>query len=178
MKRIITLLLAAASFAACSSSDRNLCTINGTIYGSDNRNGEWIYLVPEGPHKDVDVDSVLVDNGKFTFTVNKEMIAIIRVAMSRGIGLQELLVVTEPGTVNASISSSSKVEGTFQNDSLQLWKELTDQAMKDRMKASGKAAKDSVREAYKERTRQLAHNCGDETTIGKFLLSRYPEKIR
>ena len=40
--------------------------------------------------------------------------------------------------------------------------------------AGRKAEADSVHNAYKERTRELARNVGEESILGAFLLNLYP----
>ena len=161
MKKI-ALLAYAVLLAACAGTPKEGCIIKGVIDDPDDRDGEYVFLVPAGPHEDADVDSVLIDKGHFEFVVDKEEMNIIRVTKYRRLGLQDLIVVTEPGVVEAVISSDSHAKGTPQNDSLQVWKDLT----------TGTVIKG---ESYKQRTREIAHNCGDDSTVGKFLLGMYPE---
>ena len=176
MKKLIVFFVAFATIVSCTRHPEGRCVINGTIDDPDNRDGEWIFIVPQGPHEPSEVDSVLIDNGRFTFVTDQEKMGIIRVTMYRRLGLQDLLVVTEPGEVKVTISASSSCGGTPQNDSLQVWKELTETATMQRSSCRDKAVRDSIHNAYKQRSRQIAHNCGDESTLGKFLLSLYPEK--
>lgn len=176
MRRFLLIFAAVAVISSCSGHQEGICVINGTIDDPDNRDGEWIFLVPQGPHEDSEVDSTIIDKGKFTFVTDNERMSVIRVTKFRRIGLQDLLVVTEPGLVEVSIAASGCGGGTPQNDSLQLWKSLTEDFAKVVRTISDKQEMDSVRAAYIQRTRQLAHNCGDSTTLGKFLLSLYPDK--
>lgn len=83
-----------------------------------------IYLVPMlGPHPRP-VDSVFVGrDGSFCFEGNVEQMAVLRLGWRQRYGTQELLVVTEPGTINVTLDSISSGCGTPQNDSLQLLKE-------------------------------------------------------
>ena len=171
------LLIAAALIAlAAGCTPRSACTIQGVIEDPDNRDGEWIFLVPAGPHQDADVDSAIVKGGRFTFTPDSVMVASIRLTMKRRLGLQELLVVTEPGTVKAVISADSHCSGTPQNDSIQVWKDLTMQLNSLRSSVAPQHLKDSVYTQYKERTWAIAHGLGDDSVLGKFLLGYYPDK--
>lgn len=83
-----------------------------------------LYLVPmQGPHPRP-VDSVFVgDDGKFEFRGNVEQMAVLRVTAKRRIGIQDLLVVTEPGTTTVVLDSVSSSSGTPQNEALQHWKD-------------------------------------------------------
>lgn len=83
-----------------------------------------LYLVPmEGPHPRP-VDSVFIgQDGKFMFSGNVEQVAVLRVEMYRRIGIQDLLVVTEPGVTHVTLDSVSSAYGTPQNEALQQWKE-------------------------------------------------------
>ena len=98
--------------------------VPSTIY-----DGEWIYLVPAEGACSTNVDSVKIANASFTFSGNKEQMAIIRTRAVLRLKLQELLIVTEPGTAKVVISSASSVHGTPQNDALQLWKEEREKSM-------------------------------------------------
>ena len=179
MKKLILFIAATAALISCSNYPKGSCVINGTIDDPDNRDGAWIFLVPQGPHEPAEVDSVLIENGKFTFVTDRERMGIIRVTMYRRLGLQDLLVVTEPGEINVTISASSRCGGTPQNDSLQVWKELTmemNAATSNLYQMGMKAQADSLRAIYKERSRQLCENVGPETTLGAFLLKMFPPR--
>ncbi|MBR5069757.1 MAG: DUF4369 domain-containing protein [Bacteroidales bacterium] len=86
--------------------------------------GACIFLVPmRGPHPRP-VDSTFVNkDGSFRFTGNVEHVAVLRLALKSRFGIQDLLVVTEPGVIHATLDSVSSGYGTPQNDSLQSWKE-------------------------------------------------------
>lgn len=86
--------------------------------------GASVFLVPmRGPHPRP-VDSTLVaKDGSFRFEGNVEHVAVLRLALKRRFGIQDLLVVTEPGVIHATLDSISSGYGTPQNDSLQSWKE-------------------------------------------------------
>lgn len=84
--------------------------------------GEWIYLVPmeNAPGR---VDSVKITNAAFSFSGQGEEMRVLRVRPLLRIHIQELLVVTEPGTIRVKADSIGSVTGTPQNDALQVWKE-------------------------------------------------------
>ena len=81
-------------------------------------------------------------------------------------GNENLLVITEPGETYVTIGPVSSSRGTPQNDSLQVWKNLTKKYYN----------KEMSREVYVERTRHMAKKLGDESTLGAFLNKRFPEK--
>ncbi|MCQ2175156.1 MAG: DUF4369 domain-containing protein [Bacteroidales bacterium] len=176
MKRLTFFLLSFAIFAACSAPQKGKCTIKGIISAEDKRDSCYIFLVPQGPHEASDVDSTLILGGAFEFTTEKEQMAVLRVTKYRRFGLQDLLVVTEPGTVQVEIGESSTGRGTRQNDSLQVWKNLTEQYNLDAKGIVSEEGRAAFREIYKNRSREIAHGCGDESTLGKFLLGLFPEK--
>ena len=96
------------------------------IYGTANPrfNGKKIYLVPlQGKVTAEKVDSFIVNNGQFEFHVAPGEMKIIRVDYHVRLGVEDLLVVAEPGRIEVSIDSVSYGKGTPQNDSLQQWKE-------------------------------------------------------
>ena len=84
--------------------------------------GEWIYLVPmeNAPGR---VDSVKITNASFSFSGKGEEMRVLRLRHLLRIYIQELLVVTEPGTIHVKADSVGSVTGTPQNDALQKWKE-------------------------------------------------------
>lgn len=176
MKHLPILLLALAACLACNTQESGKCTIKGVINAEDKRDSCYVFLVPQGPHEASEVDSTLILNGSFEFTVEEEKMAIVRVTKYRRLGLQDLLVVTEPGTVRVELSGSSNGSGTEQNDSLQVWKALTEQYNLANKSAASEAERTALREVYKTRTHEIAHGCGDDSTLGKFLLGLYPEK--
>lgn len=108
---------------ACKQADTNACIIRGTL-PDDTYEGKRIFLVQlshHGPGNE-GVDSVEVHNRQFEFVTNKNEMASLRMDYHYRYGLQELLVVEEPGTVNCIIAENSSATGTPQNDSLQVWK--------------------------------------------------------
>ena len=62
---------------------------------------------------------------------------------------------------------------TPQNDSLQVWKNLTTKHYQQ-LPRTPKENVDALKAAYVARTRQIASNVGENSTLGKFLNSRFP----
>lgn len=142
-----TSLLAATSLAAvcsCTSKSPDAQTtditpgnfvIEGTL-PANRYDSACLYLVPmQGPHPRP-VDSVFVNaDGKFRFEGNVEQMAVLRLSMRQRIGVQDLLVCTEPGLTRVVLDSiSSCIEGTPQNQILQQWKDRMQQYSADNIK--------------------------------------------
>ena len=179
MKKIaFTLLAGAALLASCVQS--NEYVIYGTVSNPD-LEGAQVFLVPiENPVKET-IDSVYIHNQTFEFRGTEEKIADIRIERYTRLGNETILVVTEPGETYVTIGQVSSGRGTPQNDSLQVWKNLT----KEYYQKAGNLAREgkrdeakALRETYAERTRQMARNVGKETTLGIFLNSRFPETAK
>lgn len=122
MNKIIQLLIIVLIVVACDLKDN--FKIKGQL--PDNSiNGEWIYLVPLVNAPVERVDSTVIEDGSFVFQgkVKTPEIYVIRTRPFLRLSLQELLVVKEPGEINAFVGQNSKANGTALNDSLQSWKE-------------------------------------------------------
>lgn len=173
-----------------SCTDKKECRIHGTV-GIEQLNGKRIFLVPlYGPQTAEYVDSVEVKDGKFEFTTDTVMIAKLLMDYHYRMGVEQLLVVTEPGDLEVVIDSVSSGRGTPQNDSLQSWKELTQRHNRElsvvnrdaRMLAAhgdtAEAARVSTRartlhQTYKDETRRRAATM-QGTLVGDFLKGLYP----
>lgn len=185
MKKILFGSLAAllTLFAAGCQQDKQpltgTCRIHGTI--SEQYNDRRIFLVPlEGRATADRVDSVEVKDGKFEFTKDTAMMAKVLMDYHYRMGLEPLLVVTEPGDVTVVIDSISHATGTPQNDSLEKWKGLTETHNRELafLRRTGRNRQaDSLHLAYKLSTRQLAKNM-KETVLGRFLQSLYPNTYK
>lgn len=178
MKKIIfTLLAGTALLASCAEQDKGY-VIYGTVSNPD-LEGAQVFLVPlENPTKET-IDSVYITNQMFEFRGTEERIADIRIERFKRLGNENLLVVTEPGETFVTIGEVSSGRGTPQNDSLQVWKNLTKQYNLQVSSLRREGRKDeaaALREKYIARTRQMAKNLGQESTLGTFLNSRFPEK--
>lgn len=176
MKKIIIMLLAGAVMLASCSQEKGY-VIYGTVSNPE-LEGAQVFLVPlENAVKET-IDSVVIRNQMFEFRGTEEKMADIRIERYKRYGNENLLVVTEPGETFVTIGQVSSGRGTPQNDSLQVWKNLTMQYYQQSgslRKQGMKAEADALREAYVARTRQMASNVGKGTTLGAFLDSRYPK---
>ncbi|MDD4514127.1 DUF4369 domain-containing protein [Massilibacteroides sp.] len=105
-------------------SEKKKFEINGEVIGKGYEN-EIIYLVPLKGATAETVDSTYIKNGRFHFSVSLDSsdIRIIRTRPILRLKLEELLVVTEAGTVQVVLDSVSRAKGTPLNNLLQEWKE-------------------------------------------------------
>lgn len=111
----------------CCSKAKEEYIVKGSTSQS-RLNGQKVYLVPYGSptiEDSIGVDSAVIENGKFEFRGSKgEFLARVTLDKKVRYGTQDLLIITEPGTINIVIDSVSSGKGTPQNDALQSWKEL------------------------------------------------------
>lgn len=175
-------------FVACQES--KVCKIHGTVVG-EQYEGKRIFLVPfSGPATAETVDSIEIKDGKFEFTPDSMQIYKILLDYHYRFGTQPLIVVAEPGDIQVTIDTISLAVGTPQNDSLQVWKEMTEKnrsqftammrladakkKQNDTVQAAAiKKQADAMRLAYKNRTRQMASNM-EGTILGDFLKGMFP----
>lgn len=180
--------VAAMVFVACQES--KVCKIHGTVVG-EQYEGKRIFLVPfSGPATAETVDSIEIKDGKFEFTPDSMQIYKILLDYHYRFGTQPLIVVAEPGDIQVTIDTISLAVGTPQNDSLQVWKEMTEKnrsqftammrladakkKQNDTVQAAAiKKQADAMRLAYKNRTRQMASNM-EGTILGDFLKGMFP----
>ena len=175
MKRSLLLVavLAAALFASCG---RDQYRIHGRVTSND-LEGIQIFLVPVGHEEPWNVDSVYIHNHEFFFKGDKHWMCALRLDKHHRDKGQNLLVATEPGDIYVTIGPDSHGGGTPQNDSLQVWKDLTikNNQIEGQMRNAGlKQQADSLHKVYKERTQALALSLGEESIAGAFLLDLYP----
>lgn len=191
MKRILFFLVALVVvilFDSCKTD--TTCRIYGTV-GIEQLNGKRIFLVPLfGPQTAEYVDSVVIKDGKFEFVTDSAKMFKILVDYHFRAGVQTLLVVGEPGDIQVKIDSISSAGGAPQNDSLQVWKEITEQFnhdyatynrtvgmlrekghMEDAAKIEQQGREFHL--SYKRRSRQMAANMKG-TTLGDFLEGLFP----
>ena len=184
---LFTLLLL---FGSCQQSNDGKCHIEGTVNG-EQYEGKRIFLVPNsGPATMETVDSMEIKDGKFHFEPDSVQMYKILLDYHYRMGLQPLLIVGEPGTINVTIDSISHATGTPQNDSLEQWKVQTEihnrqlGMMRKNMAELNKRGDslqakyiqqraDSFHLVYKNYTRQLAKNM-EGSVLGDFLMSLYP----
>lgn len=184
------------SLLACGPSPKSpTCHIKGKVM-LPFYNGKKIYLVPlNGPRDAAHVDSALIRNQEFELRVDTPMLALVRVDYHFRDRAQDMLVVTEPGVVRVTMGPLSATGGTPQNDSLQVWKGLTENMKKrvstltrefreSRRRGDSVAANralsriDSAITTHAARSRQMGHSLGKGSLFGDFLLERFPEAKR
>ena len=178
MRKILLCFIALAAVTmmfSCQSANNGKCRINGVVNG-EQYEGKRIFLVPMyGPKTAEYVDSMEITNGQFHFEPDSAQMYKILLDYHYRFGLQPLLIVGEPGTIEVIIDSISHATGTPQNDSLEKWKvqteihnlqlakmrkNIADLQMKgDTVQAQYLAQRaDSFHLAYKNYTRRLAKN--------------------
>ena len=176
-KTIITLLASAALLASCAEQEKGY-VIYGTVSNPD-LEGAQVFLVPlENATKET-IDSVYISNQMFEFRGTEEKIADVRIERFKRLGNENLLVITEPGETFVTIGQVSSSRGTPQNDSLQVWKNLTmqyNQQVSSLRRQGRKEEAAALRESYIDRTHRMASNVGKGSTLGVFLSSRFPDK--
>lgn len=179
----------------CGTPDANNgnCYIHGTV--NSRFEGKKIFLVPMNePAVAAVVDSVVITDGKFEFESEPGKLKVIRIDYHFRTGVEDLLVITEPGHVQVVIDSTSSGKGTPQNDSLQAWKEYTlkhnkrlapyrkrgreaekmgDSLVVETMKAQIK----SIEQEYKRYSRGMAAEF-KEGPLHDFLMSRFPTSYK
>ena len=183
-------LAAAMMMFSCQSANNGKCRINGVVNG-EQYEGKRIFLVPMyGPKTAEYVDSMEITNGQFHFEPDSAQMYKILLDYHYRFGLQPLLIVGEPGTIEVIIDSISHATGTPQNDSLEKWKvqteihnlqlakmrkNIADLQMKgDTVQAQYLAQRaDSFHLAYKNYTRRMAKNL-KEGVLYDFLKEMYP----
>ena len=193
MKKILLCFMAVTAMAmlySCQQSNGGKCHIVGTING-EAYEGKRIFLVPlNGPATAETVDSMEIKDGKFHFEPDSVQMYKILLDYHYRAGLQQLIVVGEPGTIQVTIDSISHAKGTPQNDSLEQWKVQTEiyhaqlgmmrrhilNLMKQGDSVQAKSIQqrtDSLQLAYKNYTRQKAKNM-EGSVLGDFLKELYP----
>lgn len=176
MKKIFITVAMAMMLMSCADHSHDF-SIYGTVTDPE-LEGACIFLVPYlekviEPTKE-NLDSTFISGGKFEFHGNVERLSDIRIERRRRINVQNLLVLTEPGTINVTIGRVSSSAGTPMNDSLQLWKELTKQYRLEMYEATDQAVKDSLTLSYDNRSRQIASNCGGQIAV--FMKRLFPDR--
>lgn len=195
MKKVLLMgllgIVGLMGFVGCQEKPSDgKCHIYGTV-ADKNLEGKRIFLVPfTGPATAETVDSMEVTNGKFEFTPDSMQMYKILMDYHFRMGTETLLVIAEPGVLEVIIDSVSSAKGTPQNDSLQAWKELTQEQGKKRgqinkkikelnLQGDFKTADELKKEshesyiAYKKRSRQMAANMKG-TILGDFLKGMFP----
>ena len=199
MKKILfacVITLMTLALGGCKSEKRIVngkCHIMGTI--NPKFNGKKIFLVPMTRPATIETDDTMaVAAGKIEITADTCDLRVIRVDYHFRIGVQDLLVVTEPGDLVVNIDSISSCKGTPQNDSLQAWKERTERFnmecqpfMIDGRNAEKKgdittaeamkAKLESMRRDYRRASNALGESMKG-TSLGDFLLKQFPKTYK
>jgi len=196
MKKILlcmTAVLALTALHSCQQQSDGRCRIEGTVNG-EQYEGKRIFLVPfSGPATAETVDSMEITDGKFHFEPDSMQMYKILLDYHYRFGLQPLLIVAEPGVVKVTIDSISHAAGTPQNDTLEHWKQVTEQHNhrifpmrkaiaqlkgSDTIQANNlKHQADSIHLVYKNYTRELAKTM-DGTVLGDFLKGFFPKTYK
>ena len=178
MKKTLIFLIALSAVCACAPKAEEF-RILGTVTAPA-LEGACIYLVPRleeviEPTKE-NLDSTFITEGRFEMHGKVERLSELRIERLRRIGVQNLLVLTEPGTINVTIGPASSGGGTPLNDSLQVWKYLTEKYSRDMRLTTDKEVRDSLRVAYRNRSLRLAAACGGQ--IEEFITGLFPVNSR
>lgn len=191
MRKIFPICSIVIAFLAlgCTGNNDGKCHIYGTI--SQKYDGKKIFLKPfQGKATMETVDSVVIKDGKFEFLSDSTQMKVILLDYHYRDGVENLLVVTEPGDLNVEIGETSRSWGTPQNDSLQQWKEKKQvfdkqvpvmRAEAERLKGAGyKEKADSMlakakamRVEFNNYSRRLASNM-KEGVLHDFLTPLFP----
>jgi len=175
MKKHLFLLTAAVA-VILSACGRDQYRIHGRVT-SNELEGIQVFLVPLGHEEPQNVDSVHIRNHEFSFKGKEHWMCEIRLDKFHRDKGQNLLVVTEPGDIYVTIGPDSSGGGTPQNDSAQVWKNLTVENGKlygELQNAGLQEEASAARRAYRNRTRDMALALGQESIFGAFLLKLYP----
>lgn len=193
MKKLsmLILLLVFIIVSACNSVG-DKCHIVGHV-NNPNLEGKYIFLIAEDNsiREEVGIDSVAIKDQTFEFTTDKNMMCILRMDWHFRYGVQDLLVVAEPGELDVTIDSISSCHGTPSNNVLQQWKEMTQVHMKqygqlqqmyqaahfsgDTIRRNSiKHNADSIHSEYIERTHTMTAGLPDESPLKDFLKKLYP----
>ena len=190
MRKILFVCMAVGAMVFVGCEKSNVCQIHGTVVG-DQYEGKRIFLVPfSGPATAETVDSMEIKDGKFAFTPDSMQMYKILLDYHYRFGTQPLIVIAEPGDIEVKIDSVSSAVGTPQNDSLQVWKQMTEAHRREygalnqlinAKKMQGdtiEAAKikeqaQKMHIAYKNRSRAMAARM-EGTILGDFLKGMFP----
>ena len=103
MKKILLCFMVVTAMAllySCQQSNGGKCHIVGTVHG-EAYEGKRIFLVPlNGPATAETVDSMEIKDGKFHFEPDSVQMYKILLDYHYRAGLQQLIVVSEPGTIS------------------------------------------------------------------------------
>lgn len=197
MRKILFGLIAMAAvmmFYSCGqngSKGFGACRIAGTVDGKQFE-GKYVYIMPMSDAATSEkMDSVKIVNGQFEYTPDSMQLYKIMFNDDLRKEAQALLVVAEPGNVWVKMGPTSHAGGTPQNDTLEVWKGLTEdnhwmmghmrqelnrlKALDDTMIANAyKDRADSIHLIYKKATWRMAKNL-KEGPLHDFLDGLFPK---
>jgi hypothetical protein len=109
---------------SCSCSNRQTFIIEGKVPNPEFL-GSKVFLVALDAPVTKNVDSTVIDNGKFTFRIKADSFAvkILRIPAKFPHIIEDLVSIPEPGKINVVLDSISSGRGTRLNDILQQYKE-------------------------------------------------------
>lgn len=112
------------SLIISSCKEQHTFTVEGRVT-QPRLEGQQIFLVPmdNDVKARIGVDSVYIKDMKFKFEGDEEFLGRLTLDIKVRRGTQDLLIVTEPGTIDVLIDSISVGGGTRQNEVLQTWKD-------------------------------------------------------
>jgi len=116
------LLLIIICYAGCTE---NVSFIKGQLPDATCDN-DIVYLVPFEGASAKTVDSTFIQGSRFQFKIKQNkhnQIFIIRVKPLLRLNLQDILIISEPGTIFVNLNNNSSSSGTPMNETLQQWKE-------------------------------------------------------
>ncbi len=108
MRKFLPLFSIPLMFASCGKQPETF-TINGTTKNA-NLNGEYIYLFDY--EKNMNIDSVLIENNSFTFNGSATEEKVARVKINR----LYADVIIEPGIISLNLETKDSISGTPLND--------------------------------------------------------------
>jgi thiol-disulfide isomerase/thioredoxin len=121
MKKII-LLLSSVLILAASCVEKEQFTINGTVAGASDSAKVYLQTLEDNWKDQVAIDSAYVTNGKFEFKgLAKEGAKVHFLALDQYTDKvkRPVLLVVEPGQIEAALDSVSTIKGTASNDAYQ-----------------------------------------------------------
>ena len=110
MRSLISIFVLLLALTSCGQKPIAL-TINGTVTDSA-LNGQQVYLMNYADYKNI--DTAVVENSKFTFSVAQDTATLLRISLKRLYGN----LILEDGVVDVVLTENSTISGTPLNDAL------------------------------------------------------------
>jgi len=184
----LILLVFSVFLTACTNHS---VVIEGTL-PSDLYDNEAVYWVPLDGEHPKPVDSTRIRKNTFRLVITERnfgKMGVVRVRPLLRLGLQEILVFTEEGTVNVHLDSISRATGTPLNEALQYWKDrkhtynMDLYTVRRKLSDAGEDEQSSIKnemenvslDYYNDVYQIVVENKDNE--VGKFLLSLHKERF-